>query len=153
AAQGDMPHEAPDAGHERARPAGPGLPASAAAPCRKVGGVRGILRTPAYAGRALTNRTQVAPARARKSAMRPAGPGHSHAPRPEEDWIAVPVPPIISEEIFAQVQAKLDANQQCAARNTRHEYLLRALISCGACRLTCGVRQTPAGYRYYQCRG
>ena len=68
-------------------------------------------------------------------------------------WIAVPVLAIVSEETFAQVQAKLDTNQQTASRNTRHEYLLRALISCGACRLTCGVRQTPAGYRYYQCRG
>ena len=77
----------------------------------------------------------------------------SHAPRPEEDWIAVPVPPIVSEEIFAQVQAKLDANQQGAARNTRHEYLLRALVSCGACRLACTGRQTAAGYRYYLCRG
>jgi site-specific DNA recombinase len=115
--------------------------------------VRGILRNPAYAGRALSNRTQVAPARQRKSAMLPAGPGVSHAPRPEQDWIAVPVPPVISEETFAQVQAKLDASQQTAARNTRHQYLLRALISCGACRLTCGVRQTQAGYRYYQCRG
>src|SRR5712691_9322159 len=118
-----------------------------------VASVRGILRNPAYTGRALTNRTQVAPARRRKSAMLPAGPGVSHAPRPEEDWIAVPVPPVISEETFAQVQAKLDANQQTAARNTRHEYLLRALISCGACRLSCGVRQTAAGYRYYLCRG
>src|SRR6266567_3760017 len=96
---------------------------------------------------------EVAPARGRKSAMLPAGPGVSHAPRPEEDWITVPVPAIVSEEAFAQVQAKLDANQQTAARNTRHEYLLRALISCGACRLTCGVRQTAPGYHYYQCRG
>jgi site-specific DNA recombinase len=47
-----------------------------------------------------------------------------------------------------QVQAKLDANQQSAARNTRHEYLLRALVSCGACRLACTGRQTGAGYRY-----
>jgi site-specific DNA recombinase len=111
------------------------------------------LRNPSYAGRAVSNRTQVAPARGRKSAMLPAGPGVSHAPRPEEDWITVPVPAIVSEEAFAQVQAKLDANQQTASRNTRHEYLLRALISCGACRLTCGVRQMQAGYRYYQCRG
>jgi site-specific DNA recombinase len=115
--------------------------------------VRGILRNPSYAGRALSNRTQVAPARGRKSAMLPAGPGVSHAPRPEEDWITVPVPAIVSEETFAQVQAKLDANQQGAARNTRHEYLLRALISCGACRLGCTGRQTAAGYRYYLCRG
>jgi site-specific DNA recombinase len=44
--------------------------------------VRGILRNPAYAGRAQTNRTRVVPARRRKSALLPVGPGHSHAPRP-----------------------------------------------------------------------
>src|SRR6266496_4454395 len=118
-----------------------------------VASVRGILRNPAYTGRALTNRTRVAPARRRKSAMLPAGPGVSHAPRPPQDWIEVPVPPVVSEESFAQVQAKLDANQQGAARNTRHEYLLRALVSCGACRLSCTGRQTAAGYSYYLCRG
>ncbi len=118
-----------------------------------VASVRGILRNPAYAGRALTGRTQVAPARQRKSAMLPAGPGVSHAPRPPQDWIEVPVPQIVAAEIFAQAQAKLDANQQSAARNTRHEYLLRALVSCGACQLSCTARQTGAGYRYYLCRG
>jgi site-specific DNA recombinase len=115
--------------------------------------IRWILRNPAYAGRALTNRTRVAPARQRKSAMLPAGPGLSHAPRPPEDWMEVPVPQIVSEETFAQVQAKLDTNQQSAARNTRHEYLLRALVSCGACRLSCTARQSAAGYCYYLCRG
>ena len=130
-----------------------GVPAPRGGPRWNTASVRGILRNPAYAGRALSNRTQVAPARGRKSAMLPAGPGASHAPRPPEDWIAVPVPPVVSEETFAQVQAKLDANQQGAARNTRHEYLLRALISCGACRLGCTGRQTAAGYRYYLCRG
>ena len=115
--------------------------------------VRGILRNPAYTGRAPANRTQAAPARRRKSAMLPAGPGTSHAPRPAEDWIEVPVPQIVSDETFAQVQAKLDTNQQSAARNTRHEYLLRALVSCGACRLSCTARQTGAGYHYYLCRG
>ncbi len=118
-----------------------------------VASVRGILRNPAYAGRAQTNRTRVAPARQRKSALLPVGPGESHAPRPPEDWITVAVPQIVSEETFAQVQAKLDSNQQLAARNTRHEYLLRALASCGMCRLSCTVRQIQAGYRYYQCRG
>ena len=130
-----------------------GVPAPRGGPRWNTASVRGILRNPAYAGRALSNRTQVAPARGRKSAMLPAGPGVSHAPRPPQDWIAVPVPQVVSEETFAQVQAKLDANQQGAARNTRHEYLLRALISCGACRLGCTGRQTAAGYRYYLCRG
>src|SRR6516162_9154203 len=130
-----------------------GVPTPRGGPCWNTASVRGILRNPSYAGRALSNRAQVAPARGRKSALLPAGPGISHAPRPEEDWIAVPVPAIVSEQTFAQVQAKLDANQQGAARNTRHEYLLRALISCGACRLGCTGRRTAAGYRYYLCRG
>jgi site-specific DNA recombinase len=115
--------------------------------------VRGILRNPAYTGRALTNRTRVVPARRRKSALLPVGPGESHAPRPPEEWITVAVPQLVSEEIFAQVQAKLDTNRQSAARNTRHDYLLRALVSCGACRLSCTARQTGAGYHYYLCRG
>jgi site-specific DNA recombinase len=115
--------------------------------------VRGILRNPAYTGRALTNRTRVVPARRRKSALLPVGPGESHAPRPQEDWIAVAVPQIVTKEAFARVQAKLDTNQQSAARNTRHQYLLRALVSCGVCRLSCILRRTQAGYRYYLCRG
>jgi site-specific DNA recombinase len=136
-----------------ARLAGLGVATPTGKPRWTVASVRGILRNPAYAGRAMTNRTRVAPARQRRSALQPAGPGITHAPRPEQDWIQVPVPPIVTEESFAQVQAKLDANQQGAARNTRHEYLLRALVSCGACRLACTGRQTGAGYRYYLCRG
>jgi site-specific DNA recombinase len=136
-----------------ARLAGLGVATPTGKPRWTVASVRGILRNPAYAGRALTNRTRPAPARRRKSALLPAGPGITHAPRPEEEWIEVPVPPIVTEETFAQVQAKLGANQQSAARNTRHEYLLRALVSCGACRLACTGRQSAAGYRYYLCRG
>ena len=76
------------------------------------------LAQPCLRRRALSNRTQVVPARNRKSAMLPVGPGQSHAPRPEEDWIAVPVPPVVSEEVFAQVQAKLDS--QPADRVAQH---------------------------------
>src|SRR6266498_2823475 len=118
-----------------------------------VASVRGMLRNPAYAGRAQTSRTRVAPARQRKSALLPVGPGQSHAPRPPEEWITVAVPQIVSEATFAQVQAKLDTNQQGAARNTRHPYLLRALVSCGACRLSCTARTTQNGYNYYICVG
>src|SRR6266700_2327209 len=51
-----------------------GVPAPRGGPRWNTASVRGILRNPAYAGRALSNRTQVAPARGRKSAMLPAGP-------------------------------------------------------------------------------
>ena len=131
-----------------------GVPTPMGKPRWNVASVRGILRNPTYTGRAATNRTRVVPARTRKSAMLPVGPGDSHAPRPSQDWIMVPVPAVVTEETFAQVQAKLDGNQQFATRhNTRHQYLLRALVSCGACRLSCSGRASAAGYRYYLCRG
>ena len=61
--------------------------------------------------------------------------------------------PDVGQEASQADPCHAPANQQGAARNTRHEYLLRALISCGACRLTCTGRQTAKGYRYYLCRG
>ena len=98
-----------------------------------VASVRGILQNPAYTGLALTNRTRVVPARTRKSALLPVGPGESQAARPPEDWIGVPVPALVAEEVFAEVQEKLATNRQGAARNnTRYAYLLRALVSCAS---------------------
>jgi site-specific DNA recombinase len=61
---------------------------------------RGILRSPVYAGTAYSERTRPVPARLRPSAWRPVGPGHSHRPAPPEEWMALPVPAIISEETF-----------------------------------------------------
>ena len=43
-----------------------GVPAPRGGPRWNTASVRGILRNPSYAGRALSNRTQVAPARGRK---------------------------------------------------------------------------------------
>jgi hypothetical protein len=60
----------------------------------------------------------------------------------------VPVPQIDSEETFAQVQAKLDTNKQGAARNTRHQYLLRALVSYGTCRLLLTVGELAREYGF-----
>ena len=37
--------------------------------------------------------------------------------------------------------------------NTTYEYLLRGLVSCGQCRLTCGGRPLSPGYHDYFCRG
>jgi len=99
-----------------------------------VASVRGILRNPAYTGLAYSGRTRPAPARHRKSALRPVGPGASHQPAPPAEWIAIPVPAIVSQELFDAAQARLDQNTQRARRNnTAHAYLLRGLVSCAQC--------------------
>jgi site-specific DNA recombinase len=119
-----------------------------------VASIRGILRDPAYAGTTYSGRTHPAPARQRKSALQPVGPGTSTRPAPPEDWIAIPVPAIVNQETFAAAQLRLDRNKQMARRNnTAHDYLLRGLVSCGRCRLACMGRSLPGDYAYYVCRG
>ena len=52
------------------------------------------------------------------------------------------------------MQAKLARNQQFARRNnTAHDYLLRALVSCGTCQAACtGRSDRRHRYDYYVCR-
>ncbi len=76
------------------------IPTPSGGPRWNVASVRGILRSAAYAGTAYSGRTHPAPARQRKSALRPVGPGHSHQPAPAEEWIAVRVPAIVSQDTF-----------------------------------------------------
>jgi site-specific DNA recombinase len=125
------------------------IPTPRGGPRWNVASVRGILRSPVYTGTAYSERTRPVPARIRQSALRPVGPGHSHRSAPPDEWIAIPVPAIVSQETFAAAQARLARNRQMARRNnTAHEYLLRGLVSCGQCQLACMGRTVPPGYPY-----
>jgi len=119
-----------------------------------VASIRGILRNPSYTGTAYSGRTCPAPARQRKSPLQPLGPGHSVKPTLPEEWIAVSVPAIVSQETFDLAQKCLDQNKQAARRNnSSHPYLLRGLVSCGQCQLAATGRSMKSGYAYYMCRG
>jgi site-specific DNA recombinase len=118
--------------------------------------VRGIVSNPSYTGTVYIGRTRHTPSRMRHSPLAPVGREHGGHPRtPPDEWMAVAqIPAIVSQEQFDLVQAKLAHNQQFARRNnTAHPYLLRALVSCGQCRLACGGRVSQSGYAYYTCRG
>jgi len=57
---------------------------------------------------------------------------------------------IVTRERFDRVQAKIATNRSFAKRNnTTTQYLLRALVRCGMCRLACTARRTlPTGKTY-----
>lgn len=67
---------------------------------------------------------------------------------PPQEWEAVTqVPAPARQEQFDRVQAKLAQNQQFARRNnTAYPSLLRALVSCGLCRLAGVGRSSRGGY-------
>ena len=118
--------------------------------------VRGILTNPVYTGHVYAGRTHVVKPHLRRSATHPIGkPRESRSQAPEEEWIPVAViPAIIEPQQFEQIQAKMSHNQQFASRNnSAHQYLLRALVSCGVCQLSCNCRTLHPGYDYYVCQG
>jgi site-specific DNA recombinase len=116
--------------------------------------VRGMLSNEMYAGTAYGNRDyEVEPRRWRGGRSAAERQRHLIRHRPREDWIAIEVPPIISRDLFERVQALRPVRQaQSRRNNTRHEYLLRARVSCAGCGLAASGR--PEGrYTYYVCNG
>jgi site-specific DNA recombinase len=123
--------------------------------------VWGMLRNPAYAGRAMFSKTMRTEQRARLT--RPArlqGRSVSRNPlildRPREDWVEIAVPPIVSEETFQLAARRLEDNQRFAARNTKVPSLLQGLAACQGCGYAyyrTSTRTSARKLHYYRCLG
>lgn len=94
------------------------------------------------------------------SAQTPKKPYSTH--RTDQDtWIAIPVPPLVSEELFRTVQHQLDENRRRARIGSRGAcYLLQGLTVCGHCHYAYyGKKISPSTakgkrqYAYYRCIG
>ncbi|MHB1725005.1 MAG: recombinase family protein [Acidimicrobiales bacterium] len=106
--------------------------------------VWGMLRNPAYAGRAGFLKTMRTEQRARVNrTARRQGNSVSRHPmthnRAPEDWITIAVPAIVDEDTFALAARRLEDNRRFASRNTKEPSLLMGLVSCQSC-----------GYAYYR---
>jgi site-specific DNA recombinase len=123
--------------------------------------VWGMLRNPAYAGRAAFAKTMRTQQRARLTRpARLAGRSSSRNPlildRPAEDWVQIAVPQIVSEETFQLAARRLADNQRFAARNTKVPSLLQGLAACQACGYAYYRTSTRTATRrlyYYRCLG
>jgi site-specific DNA recombinase len=138
-----------------------GIPAPRGGKIWSVATLHQILTNPAYAGRVYAGRTRYRPPKIRRSATHPIGHPHGTAvPLPPEEWIPVAeVAAVVSQQQFDLVREKLSKNKPFARRNNKtNDYLLRALVSCGTCKLSCVARTQSAKnieqrYRYYICSG
>jgi site-specific DNA recombinase len=104
----------------------------------------GMLRNPAYAGRAAylkTSRVDGTPAlnRVARQQGRTMSRHARTRPRPTEDWIDIAVPAIVDEDTFVAAARQLEDNRRFSVRNTKEPSLLMGLVSCQNC-----------GYAYYR---
>lgn len=111
-----------------------------------------MLRQPAYKGTAYYCRHQTDYSGIGQ--RRRQGQGTLHYPRyklrPAEEWIAIPVPPLVDEATWQAAQERLEMNARFAQRNSQRTYLLRGLLVCGTCGHTL-QGSTQRGTVYYRC--
>jgi site-specific DNA recombinase len=121
----------------------------------------GMLRNPAYAGRAVFGKTMAiheSPGLNRVARLqgRSVPRAVKTVDRPREEWTEIPVPAIVSNATFERVQQRLADNKRFAARNTKVPSLLQGLAACSACGYgyyRTSTRTTNKKIYYYRCLG
>lgn len=98
-------------------------------------GVRQILTNPLYTGTGYANRVEaVLP-----KTDRPLSPVYrkygktGKRQRPQEEWIPLSSPAVVSQEVYDLAQKRFAQNRELSLRNTRNEYLLRGFVVCEHC--------------------
>ncbi|MBC8393599.1 MAG: recombinase family protein [Deltaproteobacteria bacterium] len=102
-----------------------------------------MLRNPAYKGTACYGKTKITE---RKKITRPLRQRGGFSPRcssnverPKKDWIEIPVPAIVSPDIFSRAEERLEENKRYSQRRTKEPTLLQGMMACNKC-----------GYAYYR---
>ena len=121
-----------------------------------------MLKNPAYKGTATFGKTRVGARfpQLRPSRGQPPAPRRQHTchPTPLSEHIEIPVPPIVTEELFAAVQEQLEENRRRSREQLQNKarHLLQGLVVCGRCGSACCGRfyaQKAKRYGYYRCLG
>lgn len=96
-----------------------------------------MLRNPHYKSCASFGKWRRGPKRDKLRATRNASAhpkDYSICRTPPEDWICVPVTPIVDEALFEAAQVQLDQNRaRFRQRKKGPSYLLQGLVVCGMC--------------------
>jgi site-specific DNA recombinase len=123
--------------------------------------VWGMLRNPAYHGRAAYGKTKVAdrhgkPTRTTRARGERRGRRQVRLDEPVDRWMFIPVPPLVTDQPFALAQERLQRNAHFAKRNTREPGPLQGLVVCRECGYGCyrtSTRTTKRKIVYYRCTG
>src|SRR6202050_117279 len=122
--------------------------------------VWGMLRNPAYRGTACYGKTEQRPRQrvTRPLRQRKALPSRDVGgyERPRAEWIEVPVPALVSEEMFALAQEQLEKNKRHSPRRTIEPTLLQGILVCEQCGYglyRTSTHTTKHKLNYYRCIG
>jgi site-specific DNA recombinase len=123
--------------------------------------VWGILRNPAYCGKACYGKTEHTDRQRITKPLRAEGgyvaKNGCTKEKPRKEWIEIPVPPIVNQSIFDIVQERLANNKLHSTRNTKVETLLQGMMVCRECGYSLYRTFTTTSAKnkiyYYRCFG
>jgi len=92
-----------------------------------------IIRNPVYKGEFVAHRYQYVKVLKEGLPGEPARPIQKKIQRPREEWIIVPVPALVSPELWEMANRTLAKNSQMSRRNAKAPYLLTGLVRCAKC--------------------
>ena len=75
----------------------------------------------------------------------------SRKPRPKDEWLTVPVPAILDEELFERAQVQLKSHATLSSRNKKYEYLFGGKTRCTCGQKRIGAARKKGQYLYYDC--
>ncbi|HEU4727444.1 MAG TPA: recombinase family protein, partial [Kofleriaceae bacterium] len=130
-----------------------GIPSPTGKPIWGTSTIDRLLRNEAYIGTMYYNRHESIPGNGPRGAR---NRNTRQRERPREEWIAIPVPPIIDRDTFERVKQITRDNSQWNPRGAEPgAWLLRGLVQCGNCHVTCHCQRmrgrNGAFHRYYHC--
>lgn len=108
--------------------------------------VRQILKNEAYVGRFYHNRWDTEGILGNK--YRDSDEKVTMKERPRDEWILVPCPQIIDEDVFNHAQKLLSESRRRWAKRSRRKYLLSGLLRCGECGNTLTGRRSKNWGKY-----
>ena len=122
--------------------------------------IRDLLKNSAYRGiayfgvrgKAEINYARLPDRRARLYGRK--APRRSSQERPSNEWIPIPVPAIISNEVFELAQELRSKNKVLSPRNSKGKNLLQGLISCKKCGYGFTISSSGKNInnkKYYRC--
>jgi site-specific DNA recombinase len=75
----------------------------------------------------------------------------SRKARPKDEWVYVPVPRIINDELFERTQICIAEHARLNKRSKKYNYLLSGRMECVCGKNRCGAARQKGKYLYYDC--
>lgn len=110
-----------------------------------------VIKNPAYKGEYIHNRRQIVDKLEKGKDDLTLQPKPKRVFTDPSEWIVVPVPAIVSPEVWEAANDQIARNRNTSKRNAKREYLLTGLLRCACCGYGYYGKRSSGKHSVYRC--